>query len=100
MRRSRLRRLRSQRSSNSTASSGSNPQMFQEKIQQQYELDRKEKMERINREVNSQVELNYSNKVTEDLKVLQISTDGMNQIDAAIINAQKDRIRALYGPNN
>ncbi|GJR83753.1 hypothetical protein Tco_0154538 [Tanacetum coccineum] len=91
---------KSQRSSNSTASSGSNPQMFQEMIQQQYELDLKEKMERIDREVNSRVELNYSKKVTEDLKVLQISPDGMNPIDAAIINAQKDRIRALYGPNN
>ncbi|GJU92041.1 hypothetical protein Tco_1304464 [Tanacetum coccineum] len=69
---------------------GGNPQMFQEMIQQQYELDRKEKMERIDCEVNSRVELNYSKKVTEDLKVLQISTDGMNPIDAAIINAQKD----------
>nr|GEV83222.1 hypothetical protein [Tanacetum cinerariifolium] len=91
---------KSQRSSNSTASSGSNPQMFQEMIQQQYELERKEKMECIDCEVISRVELNYSKKVTEDLKVLQISTDGMNLIDAAIINAQKDRIRALYGPNN
>nr|GEY61377.1 hypothetical protein [Tanacetum cinerariifolium] len=33
---------KSQRSLNSTASSGSNPTMFQEMIQQQYELDRKE----------------------------------------------------------
>nr|GFC20431.1 hypothetical protein [Tanacetum cinerariifolium] len=32
---------KSQRSSNSTASSGSNSQMFQEMIQQQYKLDRK-----------------------------------------------------------
>ncbi|GJZ91761.1 hypothetical protein Tco_0663826 [Tanacetum coccineum] len=40
---------KTQRSSNSTASSGPNPQMFQEMIQQQYELDRKEKMERIDR---------------------------------------------------
>ncbi|GJZ21262.1 hypothetical protein Tco_0558301 [Tanacetum coccineum] len=37
---------------------------------------------------------------TKNMKVLQISTDGMNPIDAAIINAQKDRIRALYGPDN
>ncbi|GJU43792.1 reverse transcriptase domain-containing protein, partial [Tanacetum coccineum] len=41
---------KSQRSSNSTPSSGSNPTMFQEMLQQQYELDRKEKMERIDRE--------------------------------------------------
>ncbi|GJW00834.1 retrotransposon protein, putative, ty1-copia subclass [Tanacetum coccineum] len=41
---------KSQRSSNSTVSSGSNPTMFQEMLQQQYELDRKAKMERIDRE--------------------------------------------------
>ncbi|GJR69612.1 hypothetical protein Tco_0015677 [Tanacetum coccineum] len=34
---------KSQRSSNSTASSGSNPSIFQEMMQQQYELDRMEK---------------------------------------------------------
>ncbi|GKE26927.1 hypothetical protein Tco_1442311 [Tanacetum coccineum] len=37
----------SQRSSNSTASSGSNPTMFQEMIAQQYELERKAKMDVI-----------------------------------------------------
>ncbi|GJV01451.1 ribonuclease H-like domain-containing protein [Tanacetum coccineum] len=41
---------KNQRPSNSCASSGSKPQMFQEMIQQQYEIDRKEKMERIDRE--------------------------------------------------
>nr|GEY58356.1 zinc finger, CCHC-type [Tanacetum cinerariifolium] len=74
--------------------------MFQEMIQQQYELDRKEKMKRIDREVNSRVELNYLKKVTEDLKVLQISTDGMNPIDAAIIDAQKDRIPPVAPPGH
>ncbi|GKB55490.1 reverse transcriptase domain-containing protein [Tanacetum coccineum] len=45
---------KSQRSSNLTASSGSNPTMFQEMLQQQYELNWKEKIERIDREaVNS-----------------------------------------------
>nr|GEW21987.1 hypothetical protein [Tanacetum cinerariifolium] len=78
---------KSQRSSNSTASSDSNPTMFQEIIQQQYELDRKEKTKRIDREVNSRVDLNNSKKVAEDLKVLQISTDEMDPIDVAIINA-------------
>ncbi|GJZ25793.1 hypothetical protein Tco_0570046 [Tanacetum coccineum] len=73
--------------------------MFQEMTQQQYELDRKEK-ERIDHEVNSRVKLNNSKKVAEDLKGLQISTDGMDPIDAAIINAQKARIRALYHPNS
>ncbi|GJT02335.1 hypothetical protein Tco_0823504 [Tanacetum coccineum] len=91
---------KSQRSSNSTASSGSNPTMFQEMMQQQLEIERKEKMERIDREVNSRVALNDSKRVAEDLKVLQISTDGMDPIDAAIVNAQKARIRALYHPDN
>ncbi|GJT06365.1 hypothetical protein Tco_0840827 [Tanacetum coccineum] len=48
---------KSQRSSNSTASSGSNPAMFQEMMQQQYELDRKAKMEVIERETNSRINL-------------------------------------------
>ncbi|GKC51212.1 hypothetical protein Tco_1073957 [Tanacetum coccineum] len=91
---------KSQRSSNSTASSGSNPAMFQEMMQQQLEIERKEKMELIDREVNSRVALNDSKRVAEDLKVLQISIDGMDPIDAAIVNAQKARIRALYHPNN
>ncbi|GKB49780.1 hypothetical protein Tco_0900533 [Tanacetum coccineum] len=80
---------KSQRSSNSTASSGSNPAMFQEMMQQQMEIERKEKMERMDCEINSRVALNDSKRVTEDLKVLQISTDGMDPIDAAIVNAQK-----------
>ncbi|GKC61934.1 hypothetical protein Tco_1089532, partial [Tanacetum coccineum] len=46
---------KSQRSSNSTASSGSNRTMFQEMLQQQYELDRKAKMNVIQRETNSRV---------------------------------------------
>ncbi|GJU89982.1 hypothetical protein Tco_1302405 [Tanacetum coccineum] len=91
---------KSQRSSNSTASSRSNPTMFQEMMQQQLEIERKEKIERIDREVNSRVALNDSKRVAEDLKVLQISTDGMDPIDAAIVNVQKARIRALYHPNN
>ncbi|GJZ72274.1 hypothetical protein Tco_0636125 [Tanacetum coccineum] len=40
---------KSQRSSNSAASSGSYPTMFQEMMQQQYELDRKAKIEVIER---------------------------------------------------
>nr|GEV67380.1 hypothetical protein [Tanacetum cinerariifolium] len=91
---------KSQRSSNSIASSRSNPTMFQEMLQQQYELDRKENMRRIDREVNSRVALYDSQKVVEDLKVLQMSTDGMDPVDAAIINAQKARIRALYQLND
>nr|GFA83218.1 hypothetical protein [Tanacetum cinerariifolium] len=44
---------KSQRSSNYSVSSGSNPAMFQEMMQQQLEIERKEKIERIDREVNS-----------------------------------------------
>ncbi|GKE90531.1 hypothetical protein Tco_1568006, partial [Tanacetum coccineum] len=91
---------KSQRSSNSTASSGSNPAMFQEMMQQQMKIERKEIMESMDREINSRVALKDSKRVTEDLKVLQISTDRMDPIDAAIVNAQKARIRALYHPNN
>ncbi|GKA17264.1 hypothetical protein Tco_1286390 [Tanacetum coccineum] len=91
---------KSQRSSNSTASSRSNPAMFQEMMQQQIEIDRKEKIKRMDREVNSRVALNDSKRVAEDLKVLQMSTDVMDPIDAAIVNAQNDKIRALYRPNN
>ncbi|GJT95775.1 hypothetical protein Tco_1091293 [Tanacetum coccineum] len=91
---------KSQRSSNSTASSGSNPTMFQEILQQQYELDRKKKIERLNRETTSRVELFNYKKVAEDLKVLQMDTRGMVPFDAAIINTQKAQIRALYQPKN
>ncbi|GKD56016.1 hypothetical protein Tco_1289403 [Tanacetum coccineum] len=89
---------KSKRSSNSAASSGSTPTMFQEMLQQQYELDQKRKIERINREVNSRVALYDSQKVADDLKVLQMSTDEMGTVDVTIINAQKARIRALYAP--
>ncbi|GKA06478.1 hypothetical protein Tco_0685702 [Tanacetum coccineum] len=80
---------KSQRSSNSTASSGSNPTMFQEMMQQQYELNRKTKMNVIQRETNARVALYDSQKVAKDFKVLQMSTDGIDPVDAAIINAQK-----------
>ncbi|GJZ74422.1 hypothetical protein Tco_0638568 [Tanacetum coccineum] len=48
---------KSQRALNSTSSSGSNPAMFQEMLQQQYELDRKAKMEVIEREANTRVDI-------------------------------------------
>ncbi|GJR28500.1 hypothetical protein Tco_1104732 [Tanacetum coccineum] len=90
----------SQRSSNSTASSGSNPTMFQEMIAQQYELERKAKMDVIKREANSKINLYNSERIAEDMRVLQIDTRGMDPADAAIINAQKTRVRALYHPQN
>ncbi|GJS65214.1 hypothetical protein Tco_0679778 [Tanacetum coccineum] len=52
--------FKSQRSSNSTASSGSNPLMYQEMIQQQYVLDRKAKMEVIERDTNERMRLPFS----------------------------------------
>ncbi|GJW58174.1 hypothetical protein Tco_0104905 [Tanacetum coccineum] len=39
-------------------------------------------------------------KVAEDMTVLQIDTSGMDLTYAAIINAQKERIRAEYLPPN
>ncbi|GJT04639.1 40S ribosomal protein S9-2 [Tanacetum coccineum] len=67
---------KSQRSTNSSASSGSNPTMFQDVLKQQYELDRETKMERMDRETTTRVDLINSQKVAEDLKVLQIDTHG------------------------
>ncbi|GJW31134.1 hypothetical protein Tco_0051166 [Tanacetum coccineum] len=80
---------KSQRCSNLAASSGSNSTMFQEMLQQQYELARKEKMERLDRKTMARVELFNSQKVSYDLKFLQMVTRGMDPVDAAIINAQK-----------
>nr|GEZ88321.1 hypothetical protein [Tanacetum cinerariifolium] len=91
---------KSQRSTNSSTSSGSNPAMFQDMLQQQYELDRAANTKRLDRETSARVELINSKKVAENLKVLQIDTSGMDPVDAAIINAQKARIRALYQPQN
>ncbi|GKB12426.1 enoyl-[acyl-carrier-protein] reductase, mitochondrial [Tanacetum coccineum] len=91
---------KSQRSSNSTASSGSNPLMYQEMMKEQYELDRKAKMKVIERETNERMRLYHSQRIAEDMKVPQIDIRGMDPIDAAIINAQKTRVRALYPPPN
>lgn len=87
---------KSQRSSNSTASSGSNPTMFQEMMQQQIELDRKAKMDVIERESLARVTLYESQKISEEMRVLQMDTSKMDPIDAAIVKAQKTRIRAKY----
>ncbi|GJT08047.1 hypothetical protein Tco_0842509 [Tanacetum coccineum] len=54
--------------------------MFQEMMQQQIEIERKEKMKRMDREVNSRVALNNSKRVAEDLKVLQICSQRASQI--------------------
>nr|GEV62462.1 hypothetical protein [Tanacetum cinerariifolium] len=55
-----------------------------------------EEMERLDRETSARVELINSQKVAEDLKVLQIDTYGMDPVDAATINAQKGNEPFLY----
>nr|GEX03135.1 hypothetical protein [Tanacetum cinerariifolium] len=90
---------KSQRSgSNSTASSGSNPMMYQEFTKEQYELDCKAKMQVIEQESEERRLLIQSQRIVEDMKVLQIKTSGMDPVGAAINYAQKARIRAAYPP--
>ncbi|GKF89862.1 hypothetical protein Tco_0263825, partial [Tanacetum coccineum] len=48
---------KSQRSTNSSASSGSNLAMFQDMLQQQYEIDHAAKIERLDCETSARVEL-------------------------------------------
>ncbi|GJU21703.1 glutathione S-transferase T3-like protein [Tanacetum coccineum] len=92
---------KSQRSgSNSTASSGSNPIAYQELMAEQYDLDRKAKMQVLSQESENRRRLIQSQKIAEDMKVLQIDTSGMDPTYAAIINAQKEQIRAEYLPSN
>ncbi|GKA66089.1 hypothetical protein Tco_0765897 [Tanacetum coccineum] len=86
---------KSQRSgSNSTASSGSNPMMYQQFMKEQYELDRKAKMQ----ESEERRQFIHAQRIAEEIRVLQIVTRGMDPADAVIINAQKARIRAAYQP--
>ncbi|GJZ33937.1 hypothetical protein Tco_0579373 [Tanacetum coccineum] len=90
---------KSQRSgSNLTASSGSNPMMYQEFMKEQYELDRKAKMQVIEQESEERRHLIHAQRIAEETRVLQIDTRGMDPADAVIINAQKARIRAAYQP--
>ncbi|GKE44465.1 hypothetical protein Tco_1471749 [Tanacetum coccineum] len=65
---------------------------------EQYELDRKAKMTVLERESEERRRLIQSQRIAEDMRVLQIDTRGMEAADAAIINAQKARIRAAYLP--
>ncbi|GJW31955.1 hypothetical protein Tco_0051987 [Tanacetum coccineum] len=78
--------------------SGSNPAAYQEFMAEQYELDRKAKMTVLERESEDRRRLIQSQRIAEDMRVLQIDTRGMDAADAAIINAQKARIRAAYPP--
>nr|GEZ90815.1 hypothetical protein [Tanacetum cinerariifolium] len=71
---------KSQRSgSNATASSGSNPMMYQEFMKEQYELDRKENMEVIERETQERMRLIHSQRIAEDMKVLRHTRDGSDR---------------------
>ncbi|GJU06693.1 hypothetical protein Tco_1123123 [Tanacetum coccineum] len=78
--------------SNSTASSGSNPIAYQEFMAEQYDLDRKAKMQVLSQESEDRRRLTQAQKIAEDMNVLQIDTSGMDPTYAAIINAQKERI--------
>ncbi|GKB38014.1 hypothetical protein Tco_0882956 [Tanacetum coccineum] len=75
--------------SNPIASSGSNPMMYQEFMKEQYELDRKAKMQVIEQESEERRQLIHAQRIVEEMRVLQIDTRGMDPADAVIINAQK-----------
>ncbi|GKA86043.1 hypothetical protein Tco_0807754 [Tanacetum coccineum] len=62
--------------------------------------NRKAKMQVLSQESEDRRRLIQSQKIAEDMKVLQIDTSGMYLTYAAIINAQKERIRAEYLPPN
>ncbi|GKD65026.1 hypothetical protein Tco_1307134 [Tanacetum coccineum] len=70
-----------------TASSGSNPVAYQEFMAEQYDLDRKAKMQVLSQESEDRRRLIQAQKIAEDMKVLQIDTSGMDPTYAAIINA-------------
>ncbi|GJY56929.1 hypothetical protein Tco_0456044 [Tanacetum coccineum] len=62
--------------------------------------NRKAKMQMLSQEGEDRRRLIQAQKVAEDMKVLQIVTSEMDPTYAAIINAQKERIRAEYLPPN
>lgn len=80
---------KSQRSSNSTASSDSNLAMFQEMMQQQYELDHKAKMDVIVLESLARDNSYEYQKIAEDMRVLQMDTRNMDPVDVAIVSNQR-----------
>ncbi|GJS33933.1 hypothetical protein Tco_0532315 [Tanacetum coccineum] len=89
----------SKKRSRGVSSSGSNPMIYQEKfMKEQYELDRKAKMQVIEQESEERRQLIHAQRIAEEMRVLQIDTRGMDPADAVIINAQKARIRAAYQP--
>nr|GEV30138.1 hypothetical protein [Tanacetum cinerariifolium] len=81
-----------QRSSNSSATFDSQQEMFHEMMQQQYALDRESKMKRLDRETMARVEYIQFKTKNEDLWTLAIITDGMDPMNAAIIEEAKKEI--------
>nr|GEW25587.1 hypothetical protein [Tanacetum cinerariifolium] len=81
-----------QQSSNSSATSDSQQEMFHEMMQQQYVLDRESKMKRLDRETMARVEYIQFKTQNEDLRTLAINTDGMDPMNAAIIEEAKKEI--------
>ncbi|GKB63107.1 aspartic peptidase [Tanacetum coccineum] len=65
----------------STASSGSNPAAYQEFMAEQYELDRKAKMTMLERESEDRRRLIQSQRIAEDMRVLQIDTRELDPVD-------------------
>ncbi|GJS79666.1 hypothetical protein Tco_0729547 [Tanacetum coccineum] len=70
--------------------------MFQEMLQQQYELERKMKQDVLERESRARVDLLESQKIAEDMRVLTMDTSSLDPMNAAIVKAQQARIRAKY----
>ena len=87
---------KSQRSSNSTASSGSNPALFQEMLQMQIELDRKAKMDVLERESLARGRLYESQKSAGGMRGLGMDRSKMKPVNARVVKAQQARIRAKY----
>ncbi|GJT18066.1 hypothetical protein Tco_0876772 [Tanacetum coccineum] len=67
-------------------------------IAEQTELDHKAKMTVLEKESEDRRRLIQSQRIAEDMRVLQIDTRGMDAADAAIINAQRQEFRRQYPP--
>lgn len=73
--------------------------MFQEMMQQQIELERKAKLDVIEWESLARVTLYESQRVAEEMRVLQMEISKMDLVNAAVVKAQQARIRAKYPTN-
>ncbi|GJR44028.1 hypothetical protein Tco_1312131 [Tanacetum coccineum] len=59
--------------------------MFQEMLQQQYEIERKMKQDVLEREYRARVDLLESQKIAEDMRVLTMDTSSLDPMNAAIV---------------